>query len=120
MDSYMTHNPTRSHRLVPRIAAFIALLAAAGLLANNAYTREAVEVINYACPGGDRFSVEFQQTHVRLRTGAGIFALPQQSGENTRSYSDGRTVFSVHGDTSILVRPGMETERDCRPVSRKS
>ena len=116
----MPQTPTRTRSLAPRIAAFVALLAAAGLLANNAYTREAVEVVTYACPGGDRFSVEFQQTHVRLRTGAGIFALPQQSGDSPRSYSDGRTVFSIHGDTSELARPGMETERDCRPVSRKS
>jgi membrane-bound inhibitor of C-type lysozyme len=112
--SPLTGNPTLS------IAAFIALLAAAGMLASNAYTRETAEVITNACPGGDRFSVEFQQTHVRLRTGAGIFALPRQSSDSPNSYSDGRTIFSTHGDTSVLVRPGIDTERDCRPVSRKS
>lgn len=116
----MPHASPRLGSVAPRIAVFITLLAAAGMLAGNAYTREEVEVITYACQDGDRFSVEFQQTHVRLRTGAGIFALPRQSSDSPNSYSDGRTTFSTRGDTSVLIRPGMDTEQDCRPVPRKS
>ena len=85
-------------RLNRQIAVLSALLAAAGMLANTAYTRDASRIVNYACPGGEQFTVEYLRGHIRLRTGAGVFALVNEPAASGEKYSDGQTIFSTKGE----------------------
>ncbi|HJV24268.1 MAG TPA: MliC family protein [Aromatoleum sp.] len=101
-----------------RFAALCGLIASAGMLAGTAYTRDATRVINYACKNGEQFSVEYLGDHVRLRTGAGIFALSHQTAVDGEKYSDGQTVFWAHGQQASLERPGLPASGDCSPHSR--
>ena len=102
-----------------RIAVLAALIAAAGMVASTAYTREATRVVSYTCPAGERFSVEFLSGHVRLRTGAGIFALAKQPAASGAKYSDGRTVFWTKGSEALLERPGLAANTHCTGQDRQ-
>jgi len=109
----MHSSRSRNIRLTARIALVAALGTATALLANTAYTREASRVVGYSCPGGERFTVEYLRDHVRLRTGAGIFALSMQPSGSGEKYSDGQTVFWAKGSEARLERPGLETSSAC-------
>lgn len=100
-------------RLNRQIVALSALLTAAGMLAGTAWTRDASRIVSYACPGGEQFTVEYLSGHIRLRTGAGIFALANQPSETGEKYSDGQTVFVTQGDHAQLERPGLPRHSDC-------
>lgn len=89
------------------------------MLASTAYTRETSRTVGYACVDGERFTVEYLQDHVRLRTGAGIFALtvtPSGSGEK---YSDGYIAFAAKGSKARLERPGLETHTECTALTQQ-
>lgn len=96
-----------------RIALLVALSGVTGLLASTAYTRDASRVVGYVCPGGERFTVEYLRDHIRLRTGAGIFALAVQPAGTGEKYSDGHTVFRLQGSEAQLERPGLATSAAC-------
>lgn len=110
--------PAKNRLLPTRIALLSALGAAAMLLANTAYTREASRVV-YACPGGERFTVDYLNDHVRLRTGSGIFALANQPTGSGEKYSDGETIFWANGSDAVLERPGLETRAACKAQERR-
>lgn len=88
------------------------------MLATTAYTRETSPTIGYSCPDGERFTVEFHQDHVRLRTGAGIFALAADPSAAGEKYSDGYTVFSAKGSQAQLERPGLAPHTNCLPLKQ--
>ncbi len=88
------------------------------MLATTAYTRETSQTIGYACPDGERFTVEFHQDHVRLRTGAGIFALAADPSAAGEKYSDGYTVFTADGSQAQLERPGVAPHTNCHPLKQ--
>ncbi|NMG65340.1 hypothetical protein GPA19_10310 [Azoarcus indigens] len=92
----------------------IALIIGAGSLAGTAWTRDSAQVANYSCANGERFSVETHSRHIRLRTGAGIFALTAAPTADGLKYTDGQTVFSSHGSVASLQRPGLPESKDCR------
>ena len=98
-----------------QLAALSALLIGAVALAGTAWTRDGSRVVSYACPGGEQFTVEYFDAHVRLRTGAGVFALAGQQASSGEKYSDGYTVFTVSGNRAMLERPGVP-ESTCSPV----
>jgi len=102
-----------------RVALLVALSGATGMLASTAYTRDASRVVGYACPGGERFTVEYLRDHIRLRTGAGIFALAVQPAGSGEKYSDGHTVFRLQGSEARLERPGLATSADCRAQDQR-
>jgi len=88
------------------------------MLASTAYTRETSRTVGYTCPDGERFTIEYLQDHIRLRTGAGIFALAVEPSGSGEKYSDGHTVFSAKGSHARLERPGLEPHTACTPVSK--
>lgn len=100
-----------------QLAALSALLIGAASLAGTAWTRDSSHVVSYVCPSGEQFTVEYLHAHIRLRTGAGIFALAGQQIAGGEKYSDGYTVFTVHGDQALLERPGLP-ESACSPAPR--
>lgn len=102
-------------RMYRKLALFLALIGAAGLIATTAYTRDTPRSASFACDGGDRFTVEFQQGHVRLRNGTGIFALAREaSSEPGKRFSDGRTTLWMDGDRATLDHTGFAEPRDCQ------
>lgn len=103
----------KNMRLNRQLAALSTLLVAAGMLAGTAWTRDPSRVVNYTCPGGEQFTVEYLRGHIRLRTGAGVFALASQSAEGGERYSDGQTVFSLTGAQAQLERPGLPRSSGC-------
>ena len=102
------------------LAALSALLIGAGSLAGTAWTREGARVVSYSCPGGEQFTVEYFEGHVRLRTGAGIFALSGEKTAGGQKYSDGHTLLSASGDHAVLERPGLPDSQDCRAIGKTS
>jgi membrane-bound inhibitor of C-type lysozyme len=112
-------NPDGAANLKTHIAALAGLVAAAGMLASTAYTRETPRTIGYVCPDGERFTVEFLQDHIRLRTGVGIFALRSEAAGSGEKYSDGRTVFWSKGSSARLERPGLDAHTDCKPLANR-
>jgi len=88
------------------------------MLATTAYTRETSRTVGYSCPDGERFTVEFLQDHIRLRTGAGIFALAVDPSASGEKYSDGYTVFSAKGSQAQLERPGVAPHTNCMPLKQ--
>jgi membrane-bound inhibitor of C-type lysozyme len=107
---------TRALPLGARIAAVAVLIAAASVVASSAYTRDSVRAVRYVCGNGERFSVEFLSGHIRLRTGAGIFALTGEPAEDATRYTDGRTAFWLQGEQAMLERPGLAMPAGCRPA----
>ena len=107
-------------RLNRQLAALSALLIGAGSLAGTAWTREGSRVVSYACPGGEQFTVEYFDGHVRLRTGAGIFALTGVKTSGGERYSDGHTLLSASGDQAELARPGLPDSQACRAIGKTS
>lgn len=108
-------------RLNRQLAALSALLIGAGSLAGTAWTREGSRVVSYTCPGGEQFTVEYFDGHVRLRTGAGIFALTGEKTPGGEKYSDGHTtLLSASGDHAVLERPGLPDSQDCRAIGKTS
>lgn len=101
----------RIHR---RLVTLTTLLVAAGTLAGTAWTRDTTRSVDYTCPGGERFTVEYLGDHVRLRTGAGVFALTGHATEAGERYSDGQTVFSVSGGQAQLERAGLPRSAGCK------
>ncbi|NMG75525.1 MliC family protein [Aromatoleum diolicum] len=96
-----------------------ALLGTAGMLANSAYTRDASRIVSYACPSGEQFTVEYLRDHIRLRTGAGVFALANEPAASGEKYSDGQTVFWSKGDYAQLERQGLPRHTDCSARERQ-
>jgi hypothetical protein len=91
----------------------VALGALAGLtFVTAAYTRDTQHPGQFVCPGGERFSVEFKGTHVRLRTGSGIFSLAPAEDQGGR-YSDGNLAFRLDGDKATLERTGLPPLHGC-------
>jgi len=105
-------------RLNRHIAALSILLAAAGSLASTAYTRDTSRVVSYTCPSGERFTVEYLRGHVRLRTGAGIFALANEPAASGEKYSDGQTIFRTKGGYAQLELQGLPSHTDCSARER--
>ncbi|AYH44178.1 MliC family protein [Azoarcus sp. DN11] len=102
-----------------QFAALSALLIGAISLAGTAWTRDGSHVVSYACAGGEQFTVEYFDAHVRLRTGAGVFALAGKQVSSGERYTDGYTVFTVNGNRAMLERPGLP-ESTCSPMPRPS
>ncbi|NMG54045.1 MliC family protein [Aromatoleum aromaticum] len=102
-----------------RVALLVALTGATGMLASTAYTRDASRIVGYACPSGERFTVEYLRDHIRLRTGAGVFALAVQPAASGEKYSDGHMVFHLEGAEAQLERPGWTTSVDCRAQNQR-
>lgn len=100
-----------------QIAILGTLTLLAGGLAGTAYTRDTSRVVDYACPGGEQFSVEYLENHVRLRTGSGIFALSRDQAGSSMRFSDGQTVFRAEAREAMLERPGLPLASGCRPKS---
>lgn len=100
-------------RLNRHIAVLATLLTTAAMLASTAYTRDASRIVSYACPSGEQFTVEYLRGHVRLRTGAGVFALANEPVAAGEKYSDGQTVFWSNGDHAQLERQGQASHTDC-------
>lgn len=107
-------------RLDRQLAALSALLIGAGSLAGTAWTRDGSRVVSYTCPGGEQFTVEYFEGHVRLRTGAGIFALTGEKSASGEKYSDGYTVLSASGDLAVLERPGLPESQACSAIRKAS
>ncbi len=112
----MTATRARALPMSARLIALGVLLAGATLAASTAYTRDAARYVRYACEDGERFSVEYHAGHVRLRTGAGVFALTAQPADEPTHYSNGATAFRVKGEQAILERPGLATPAGCRAI----
>lgn len=100
-------------RLATRILPIAVLVGAASLVATVTYSNEKGETVSYACLNGERFVIEHQPGHIRLRTGAGVFALVGEPSEDVVRYSDGSTVFWMRGDEAVLERPGLATPDGC-------
>lgn len=115
----MNHTRIAEPRFPMRIAMVIALIAAAALLAGTAYTHDAAktQTVRYACPDGERFTVEHLAGHIRLRTGSGVFALAERGGGVGTIFSDGSTTFSLRDDQAALERPGIAIHADCKPAA---
>lgn len=94
-----------------RILALSAVVVLSIGLASTAWTRDDGEVETYQCRNGERFTVEYHPSHIRLRTGAGVFAL--RAGAGNSDYSDGQTVFRPTADGATLERPGLPPASDC-------
>lgn len=107
-------------RLDRQLAALSALLIGAGSLAGTAWTRDGSRIVSYTCPGGEQFTVEYFEGHVRLRTGAGIFALTSEKTAKGEKYSDGYTVLSATGDQAVLERPGLPESPTCSALRKAS
>lgn len=105
-------------RLAIRLGSLATLVALAGGLASSAYTRDAARLVSYACPGGEQFTVEYLQDHVRLRTGSGTFALSREPAGPGARFSDGHTVLRTQAREAMLERPGLPTASGC--VSRNA
>lgn len=105
-------------RLNRHIAVLTALLTTAGMLASTAYTRDASRIVSYACPSGEQFTVEYLRGHIRLRTGAGVFALANEPTTAGERYSDGQTVFWSKGGYAQLERQGQARHTDCSARER--
>lgn len=99
-------------RLNLQLGALVTLITLGGALAGTAYTRDTVRVVDYACPSGERFRVEYLGDHIRLRTGSGIFALRHEQNNDNR-YSDGQTVLSSSPGVATLERPGLPQATGC-------
>lgn len=93
------------------------MLTVAATLAGTAYTREAPAMVAFTCPDGERFSVQYLDDHVRVRTGSGIFALAVRESDDGETYSDGYTRFSMMGATALLERSDFELHDDCRATT---
>lgn len=104
-------------RIRLQLGSLASLLVLAGGLASSAYTRDEARLVSYACPGGEQFTVEYLQDHVRLRTGAGIFALGREPAGSGLRFSDGQTVFRTQAREAMLERPGLPTASGCQPRS---
>lgn len=98
-----------------QLGALASLTLLAGSLATTAYTRDSARVVRYACSGGEQFTVEYLEGHVRLRTGAGVFALARDSVGTAMRFSDGETVFRTESREAMLERPGLPPASGCRP-----
>jgi membrane-bound inhibitor of C-type lysozyme len=110
----MTDIRTRALPPGGRIAALAVLLAAAGFVASSAFTRDSARAVRYVCGNGERFSVEHLSGHVRLRTGAGIFALAGEPAGNATRYTDGHTAFWMRDEEAVLERPGLAVPAGCK------
>lgn len=95
-----------------QLGALLTLITLGGALAGTAYTRDNARVVDYACPSGERFRVEYLGDHVRLRTGSGIFALRHEQVSDNR-YSDGQTILSSGPGVVTLERPGLPQATGC-------
>lgn len=107
----MKTTQSRALPLAAKITSLAVLVGAAGLVASGTYSGEAGQSVSYVCRNGERFVVEHLADHVRLRTGAGIFALAAEG--NGARYSDGHTVFHLDGAVAIVERPGLATPAGC-------
>lgn len=107
-------------RLHRQLAFLSALLIGAGSLAGTAWTREGSRVVSYSCPGGEQFTVEYLEGHVRLRTGAGVFALTAEKSASGAMYSDGYTVLSASGEQAVLERPDLPESPACSAIRKAS
>lgn len=110
----MTDLPTHALPSGARIAALVVLLAAASFVASRAYTGDSARAVRYECGDGERFSVDYLAGHVRLRTGAGVFALAGEQEGDAARYTDGHTAFWIEGEKAMLERPGLAMPADCR------
>lgn len=97
----------------PRILAITLFAAVTAGLASTAWTREDGSTDNYSCRNGERFAVERHTNHIRLRTGAGIFALSSVPAPNGDKYSDGQTIFWDTGSEATLERSGLPAANGC-------
>lgn len=97
----------------PRIlAASLCATLTAGL-ASTAWTRDDGAIDNYSCRNGERFTVEHHANHIRLRTGAGVFALTAVPAQQGDKYSNGQTVFWDNGSDVTLERTGLPAANGC-------
>lgn len=75
----------------------------------------------YVCPDGERFSVEYKQSHARLRNGSGVFSLSMDATGMERRYSDGNLILLPHQGGATLRRTGQEaTSDDCTREAQRS
>ncbi len=109
-----------------RLLATLALLAPAAALTGSVLARETARSTEYLCPSGERFVVERYDTHVRLRTGSGVFALTTlagehgERGERGERHSDG-VITLWHADGQArLERPDLTSSGACRRISEAS
>lgn len=115
----MSSSPSSRRHTLPlaaRLALLGLLLAIAALLTTSAYTRDNAQWVGFTCSDGDRFALEYQADHVRLRHGSGIFALTaEKSHDDTvlESYTDGRLLLLEHDGHMILERPSVGMRHEC-------
>lgn len=115
-ESLSQNNMPRTLRILA--AALLATVTAG--LASTAWTREGAAIDNYSCRNGERFAVEHHTNHIRLRTGAGIFALTSVPASRGDKYSDGQTVFWDNGTDAILERAGLPAANGCMREATRS
>lgn len=115
----MSSSPTTRRRTLPLAARLVLvglLLAVAALLTTSAYTRDNAQWVGYTCSDGDRFALEYQTDHVRLRHGSGIFALTAEKNHDDtvlETYTDGRLLLLEHDGHVILERPAVGMRHEC-------
>lgn len=105
--------PTNPARLI--LATFISLAAASA-----AQGADELKSFRYVCPDGERFSVEYKQSHARLRNGSGVFSLSVDATGRDRRYSDGNLILSPHKGGATLQRSGQATSDDCTSEAQRS
>lgn len=98
-----TDNNNFNLRLPIRLAGLALLLATAGALAGTAFHRDTLHPSDFVCKDGFRFMVETHRDHLRLRTGAGVFSLveetPARMNANSMTCAAIRTVITCSGPT---------------------
>lgn len=97
----------------PRILAIAVFATLTAGLASTAWTRDSNTVDSYSCHNGERFSVERHANYIRLRTGAGVFALTAIPAQEGDKYSNGQAVFWDKGSDAILERAGLPVANGC-------
>ena len=98
-----------------RVMICVLVIVGAALLTSTAYTRDGITGwVHFICDDGDRFAVDFQRSHVRLRHGTGVFALSAQNEHDEDAiYSGGELTFIDTGDSVTLERRALERRQKC-------
>ena len=99
----------------------LSCLACAGLAATQSFAQSDEAPVAFVCDGGNRFSIEFHNSHVRLRSGSGVFSLARESADqNGERYSDGDHVFWTDGNNARLRSHSNKNSVDCAPEQHHS
>ena len=99
----------------------LSCLALAGFAATQSFAQSDDAPVAFVCDGGNRFSVEFHNSHVRLRSGSGVFSLARENvDQDGERYSDGEHVFWTNGSNARLRSHGNDNSVDCAPEQHHS